>query len=64
MGRQKSKRKMWIKMVGEKLWEEAGFEILDKVGEKDGVELSRMDRQLVCHAFFRFHILDLPSKLF
>ena len=55
---------MWIKMAGEKLWEEAGFEILDKVGEKDGVELSRMDRQLVCHAFFRFHILDLPSKLF
>lgn len=43
---------------------EAGFEMFDKAGEKDGVELSSMNRKLVYAAISRFHVMVLPSKLF
>lgn len=43
---------------------EVGFEMFDKVGEKDGVELFSMNRKLVYVVIFRFYVMVLFFKLF
>lgn len=58
-----NERKMKTLSSWEKLWGEAGFEMFDKVGSEDGVELPSMNRKLVYPALCRLHVLGLFSKL-